>query len=748
MRPKTQAGRGIVLPLYMGYNANMEALSGAIESVIFRNEDNGWTVLELSVSLGGMPGLITATGVTPMAAPGMPVTLYGDWTEHREYGMQFKFSSMDFERPEDEEGTERFLASGLIKGVGPATAKNIVKMFGKDTLRVIEEEPELLAKVKGVSMRKAMEIAESYCEQAELRTAVSRLTGYGITTNQAVALYKQFGDGVIDRIETDPYSLIDQVEGIGFLRADRIAMSVGIERESPFRIEAGISYALNRAANDGGHTCLPCDRLCAYAAELLNCEQELVEEALERLLMTQKLRIRTIDGRDMVFLPVFYACEAENAYRLKSLLDNGQAADRAEAERELDSLEHYAGIVLDPIQRQAVLCALSSGVMVVTGGPGTGKTTIMEFVLALLDKMGYAVELCAPTGRAAKRLGEATGREAMTVHRLLEYNGDSFVRCEDFPLDCDVCIVDEASMMDSLLMFRLLKALKEGARLLLVGDADQLPSVGAGNVLRDIIASGAVPVVRLTEIFRTGKRSRIAENARRINQGQMPLLEFTDDFAFEQKSAAEDVADRVVAMCKNRRLGDVFADLQVLSPTKKGLLGVKNLNLRLQEAMNPPAKGKKEQTFGETLFRVGDKVMQVKNNYKLQWTGPSGSEGSGVFNGDMGVIVAIHTADRQVEVRFDDQRTAFYEYPDMSQLELAYCVSVHKSQGSEFPVVLLPIWGGPPQLLTRNLLYTAVTRARNRVVIVGRASAVKGMVDNDNEMTRYSALKALLQALP
>ncbi|MGI6192547.1 MAG: ATP-dependent RecD-like DNA helicase [Christensenellales bacterium] len=726
----------------------MEELKGVIGAVVFRNDENGWTVLELAVDNGGKSALITAVGVTPAAAPGMDVTLSGEWVDHRDYGRQFKFSYIQMNRPEGEDAIERYLASGLIRGVREATARNIVRAFGADTLRVIEQEPERLAEVKGISMARAMEISESYALHSAMRDIVMGLSEYGITANQAVKLYRQYGDRTLTVVTTDPYSLVDDIEGIGFVTADRIARKVGIAFDSPFRISAGIKHALSRAASDGGHTCLPADRLVAFAADMLGCEESDVEDQLYELILKHKLYARRISGQDLVFLPAFWTFESEIANMLLELAELSGQGLPIDAPAELRALERATGKVLDDAQREAVLAAVDCGVMVVTGGPGTGKTTIMQFVLALMDKMGFRVELCAPTGRAAKRLSEAAGREARTIHRLLEYNGDFFFKNDEDPLDADVFIVDEASMIDAMLMYRLLLALPDGARLLLVGDADQLPSVGAGNVLRDIINSGKFPVFRLNRIFRQSGRSRIAENAALINAGKLPLLDYTEDFAFEPRPVQEDVQRRVVDICKNGRLGDVWTDLQVLSPTKKGPLGVHSLNKLLQDALNPKDRAKAEMTYGETLFRVGDKVMQIKNNYKMEWTRPTLSgepDGCGVFNGDIGTIMAIHQRDKLVEVLFDDERTAFYTFGEMGELELAYCISIHKSQGSEFPVVLLPLCGGPPQLMTRNLLYTAITRARNRAVIIGRPSTLSYMVENDHEQTRYSALKGLLE---
>ena len=742
----------------------MEELNGVIENIVFRNDENGYTVAEARVE-GGVQmtldgagsaefNLVTVVGTLPPVSPGTPFTMTGSWTEHRVYGRQFKISDAVLKEPAGLDAIERYLASGTVKGVREATARAIVRRFGEDALRIIEEEPERLAELKGISMRKAMEIHESFEENRGMREVMVKLSGLGLTPKQSVKLYNMYGPAAPNIVQLNPYQLIEDIDGIGFKTADAIAQNAGIAADSPFRIEAGVLYSLKLAAAEGGHTCLPVERLTAFAAHALGCEQSEAEERLFDLASREKLVLKTLFSTeggscDAAFLPPYFAAENAAAGMLLSLLQNGGDAPAREDAEELAALEEKKGICLDTQQRRAVLAALQCGVLVVTGGPGTGKTTIMEFVLALLSRGGVECELCAPTGRAAKRLSEATGCDARTIHRLLEYNGEEFLRDEDAPLEADVFIVDEASMIDSLLFYRFLKALPQGARLILVGDADQLPSVGAGNVLRDVIRTGVLPVVRLQEVFRQGKRSRIALNAQRINHGEMPLLEFTGDFAFEERTNPQDVQRRVINMLQNGRLGDPFCDVQVLSPTKKGTLGVNSMNLCIQAALNPPAPGKREARFGDRIFRVGDKVMQIKNDYQLEWSRPAlrmdEREGTGVFNGDMGTIMGISERSRTVEVLFDDERTVHYDFADMAELELAYCISVHKSQGSEFPVVILPLCGGPPLLMTRNLLYTALTRARNRVVIVGRQQSIHDMVENNEEQARYSALAPLIQ---
>lgn len=758
----------------------MDQIAGVIQSIVFRNDDNGWTVLELLLDKGQQlflaspqqqkgapcaPGAVTAVGTLPGSGEGVHVELIGSWMEHREYGLQFKFVSAQTLLPDTLAGIEKYLGSGMIRGVGEATARNIVCCFGMETLDVLEKAPERIAEVKGIGVSRAQMIAESYAQQHGLRHVMMALQSFGITANQSVKLYKLYGADCAARIRQNPYRLIDDVDGIGFKTADSIAQNVGILEDSPTRIAAGIRYTLSWARNEG-HTCLPEEKLVSAAAEVLGCERAPVEEALSQLILTSELLYKNISGAGAVgtdavgtdavgsaavFLPYLYRYESESARKLLELNAFPSAQVPIDLEQELRALEQQMGVSLDPVQRQAVFMAFESGVLVITGGPGTGKTTIINFILMLMDKIGFTAELCAPTGRAAKRMGEATGREARTIHRLLEYaRGNSFLRGEDNPLDADCIICDETSMVDAHLLYCLLKAAASGTRLIFAGDADQLPSVGAGNVLDDMISSGVLPVVRLTEIFRQAKLSRIVVNAHRINRGEPPLLDFTDDFCFEEIQSPDAILKRVTGILERGKLGDPWKDVQVLSPTKKGIIGVKNLNVQLQAALNPPHARKPQKQFGDTIFRKGDKVMQIKNNYTIEWTRPAlrGLEnGAGVFNGDLGTLMSIDPGTNLIEVLFDDERTAFYDYSQLEELDLAYCVSIHKSQGSEFPVVLLPLAGGPPMLMTRNLLYTAVTRARNRVVIIGRQATVQQMTANVLERKRYSALATVLREL-
>ena len=580
------------------------------------------------------------------------------------------------------------------------------------------------------------------------------LQKYGVTIGQAMKLYKIYGELCLAKIEENPYRLIDDVEGIGFKTADAIARNGGVEPDAPYRLRAGLKYTLQWARQEG-HTYLPREKLVEVAAGLLQADIAPVERTLTELLLEGQLIQEQLPGEDGIFLPGMFRTEQDCALRLlrlqgQSALDNPFFRPKAQIAR----LEQQLDITLAPAQRQAVELALKAGALVITGGPGTGKTTILRFVITLLEEMGTEYALCAPTGRAAKRMGEATGRDASTIHRLLEYSyGEGgFGRNAENTLLADVVIVDEMSMVDVPLMAALLRALAPGTRLIMVGDSDQLPSVGPGNVLRDMVDSGQIPVVRLTEIFRQSGRSAIVTNAHRINEGQMPILEGLEDFGFEPMEEQEAVIRRLIALNSGKaaKLGaqEPLQDIQVLAPMKKGPLGVYNLNKRLQEALNPPAHKKKERKYGDVVFREGDKVMQIKNDYRLAWTRSLPHQppemGEGVYNGDLGTIMSIDLYEQTLEVLFDDGRSAVYSFSMLEELELAYCISIHKSQGSEFPIVLLPLLGGPPMLLNRNLLYTAVTRARHMVCILGRQSCIQQMVRNNQVKRRYSGLARFL----
>ena len=726
-------------------------LTGTVKAIIYRSEDTGFTVLELTNEAGED---MTAIGEMPLAGVGERVELTGQWTEHKTYGRQFRAETCKTLAPATLTALKNYLASGLIKGVGESTAQAIVQTFGMETLDVLEKEPARLAEVPGIGQIRAQTIGASYGAQLGLRDIMLGLQKYGVTIGQAMKLYKIYGELCLAKIEENPYRLIDDVEGIGFKTADAIARNGGVEPDAPYRLRAGLKYTLQWARQEG-HTYLPREKLVEVAAGLLQAEIAPVERTLTELLLEGQLIQEQLPGEDGIFLPGMFRTEQDCALRLlrlqgQSALDNPFFRPKAQIAR----LEQQLDITLAPAQRQAVELALKAGALVITGGPGTGKTTILRFVITLLEEMGTEYALCAPTGRAAKRMGEATGRDASTIHRLLEYSyGEGgFGRNAENTLLADVGVVDEMSMVDVPLMAALLRALAPGTRLIMVGDSDQLPSVGPGNVLRDMVDSGQIPVVRLTEIFRQSGRSAIVTNAHRINEGQMPILEGLEDFGFEPMEEQEAVIRRLIALNSGKaaKLGaqEPLQDIQVLAPMKKGPLGVYQLNKRLQEALNPPAHKKKERKYGDVVFREGDKVMQIKNDYRLAWTRSLPHQppemGEGVYNGDLGTIMSIDLYDQTLEVLFDDGRSAVYSFSMLEELELAYCISIHKSQGSEFPIVLLPLLGGPPMLLNRNLLYTAVTRARHMVCILGRQSCVQQMVRNNQVKRRYSGLARFL----
>lgn len=726
-------------------------LTGTVKAIIYRSEDTGFTVLELTNEAGED---MTAIGEMPLAGVGERVELTGQWTEHKTYGRQFRAETCKTLAPATLTALKNYLASGLIKGVGESTAQAIVQTFGMETLDVLEKEPARLVEVPGIGQIRAQTIGASYGAQLGLRDIMLGLQKYGVTIGQAMKLYKIYGELCLAKIEENPYRLIDDVEGIGFKTADAIARNGGVEPDAPYRLRAGLKYTLQWARQEG-HTYLPREKLVEVAAGLLQAEIAPVERTLAELLLEGQLIQEQLPGEDGIFLPGMFRTEQDCALRLlrlqgQSALDNPFFRPKAQIAR----LEQQLDITLAPAQRQAVELALKAGALVITGGPGTGKTTILRFVITLLEEMGTEYALCAPTGRAAKRMGEATGRDASTIHRLLEYSyGEGgFGRNAENTLLADVVVVDEMSMVDVPLMAALLRALAPGTRLIMVGDSDQLPSVGPGNVLRDMVDSGQIPVVRLTEIFRQSGRSAIVTNAHRINEGQMPILEGLEDFGFEPMEEQETVIRRLIALNSGKaaKLGaqEPLQDIQVLAPMKKGPLGVYNLNKRLQEALNPPAHKKKERKYGDVVFREGDKVMQIKNDYRLAWTRSLPHQppemGEGVYNGDLGTIMSIDLYDQTLEVLFDDGRSAVYSFSMLEELELAYCISIHKSQGSEFPIVLLPLLGGPPMLLNRNLLYTAVTRARHMVCILGRQSCIQQMVRNNQVKRRYSGLARFL----
>ena len=728
----------------------MEIIEAFADETVFRNEENGYTVLVVKA----VKSRVSAVGIMPPIAVGEKLRITGDWTEHPVYGRQIKVQSIEIEKPTTLSGIEKYLSSGMIRGIGPATAKLLIRAFGEETLDVLYSQPEKLLDVPGIGQKRAQMIQESYAEQAQQREAMVFLQSYGVTPALAVKIYKRYGENVRQVITRNPYRLVEDVEGIGFKTADRIASSLGIEQSSEYRLSAGVKYTLSEATAGAGHCYLPRPELALAARRLLGSDADSIDRTIDSLILSHDISAQILpcdSGEEVValYLPSTYRAESEVARRLREMIDAMPDSMASDLTAQIDELERIEGLAFHTQQRQAIETAVTHGMTVITGGPGTGKTTIIKCIIKLLSVHGD-VALAAPTGRAAKRMSEACGMEAKTLHRLLEYGGEEgdFARSEDNPLEIDTLIIDEMSMVDIFLMRSLLRALVPGTRLIMVGDADQLPSVGAGNVLRDILDSGVIPSVRLTEIFRQDEKSMIVYNAHRINRGESPRLNAKgSDFFFERAVSPSDAAKRIVTLCSARLPGflnlDPVRQMQVLSPTKKGECGVWMLNQLLQAEFNPPASGKHERVRGDTTFREGDKVMQTRNNYQLKWKkdGAIGIEdGQGVFNGDIGFVTFIDPQEHVMEVQFDDERTATYEGGDVDDLELAYCISVHKSQGSEFPVVIMPAVGGPPMLLTRNLFYTAVTRARRMVMIVGRENAIEQMIANVNTRRRYSAL--------
>jgi len=746
-------------------------LIGMVESVIYHNEENGFTVF--TVRPEDEDDATTCTGYMSSPQEGENLKLTGTYVHNPRYGLQLSVSALERTRPSTAFGIEKYLSSGAIIGIGARKAKQIVARFGEDTFDVLENEPEKLAKIRGISLKQAMEYAESFLAQSDQRQAMLFLQKYGISSNFAMKIYKRYREETVEAVKANPYRLADDIDGIGFKTADAIAHKLGISRDAPERISAGVRFCLWEASNEG-HTCIPTSQLVKDAAELLFADAEFVENELvrmqmDRLIVREKVATATADPEQtqntpanvndsLVFLSPLYYAEIAVSAKLTSLsaINISQNQDS-----EVFALEKETGITLSEGQRQAVIAAATQGVLIITGGPGTGKTTTINTIIGILESRGLNITLAAPTGRAAKRMTEATGREAKTIHRLLEVtfmSEDSrrqvFNKNEESPLETDVLIVDEASMMDILLTQSLLKAVALGTRLILVGDVDQLPSVGPGNVLKDLIESGVLATARLTEVFRQAAQSAIITNAHRINKGEYPAInDKTKDFFFMRRNSQEDVMQTILDLITTRLPAykdfDPHHDIQVLSPMRKSPLGVINLNNVLQAKLNPPSAGKNEREFRATIFREGDKVMQIRNNYDATWEmynerGFSVDQGEGVFNGDMGTILEIDN-EFGVTVNFDDNRRVLYDFSQLEELELAYAVTVHKSQGSEYRAVIIPILNGPPMLLTRNLLYTAVTRAKELAVLVGEPATMHRMVDNNRITHRYTALSRRLR---
>ena len=737
-----------------------ESITGYIDHIIFRNEDNGYTVMVLKgVS---EEDELTCVGSFPVVTQGASVELEGNFTQHPVYGKQFQAVRLTEKMPEDALAMERYLGSGAIKGIGAALAGRIVRHFGDDTFQIVENEPERLSEVKGISEKKAREIAMQIAEKSDMRKAMMFLQKYGISLNLGAKIYQKYGDSVYSVLQENPYRLADDISGVGFKIADEIAYRIGIHTDSDYRIKSGMVYTLLQATGEG-HVYLPKDELFQRAAELLGVDSSYMEKHLVDLAMERKI-VQKEQGDQILIYPAQYYYLELNTERMLRELDIFCPEDEKIVERRIVQIEKETGTVLDEMQKKAVQEAAGHGLLILTGGPGTGKTTTINAIIRYFEGEGAEIRLAAPTGRAAKRMTEATGYEAQTIHRLLELSGMPeddregqpihFERNAENPLETDVIIIDEMSMVDIHLIHSLLMAVTAGTRLILVGDENQLPSVGPGNVLRDIIRSGQFPVVELKKIFRQASESDIVVNAHKINKGeQVEINNKSRDFFFLKRYDADIIIRVVIALIQEKLPKYVEAkpfEIQVLTPMRKGLLGVERLNQILQRYLNPPDASKKEKEIGQGLFREGDKVMQVRNNYQLEWEirgryGIPIEKGVGVFNGDTGIIKTINEFAETAEVEFEDGRWAEYSFKQLDELELAYAVTIHKSQGSEYPAVIIPLLSGPRMLMNRNLLYTAVTRARKCVTVVGSEETFRDMIRNEKQQRRYSSLDQRIQ---
>ena len=731
----------------------MATVCGFVERIKYRNEENGYTVL----SLTDEGDEYTLVGNFHYISEGEMVEATGPMTEHPVYGEQMTVETYEIKTPEDTAAMERYLGSGAVKGIGAALAARIVRRFKADTFRIMEEEPERLSEVKGISEKMAMAISEQVEEKKEMRQAMMFLQEYGISMSLAVKIFQEYGPRLYTVIKENPYQLADDIAGVGFKMADEIAKRVGIFTDSDFRIKSGVLYTLLQATANG-HTYLPEDELLSQASELLRVEKESIEKHLMDMQIDKRLVIRESEGIRIVYASQYYYMEMSVARMLHDLNIRGREPEET-IRKKLLQIQKEESIELDEKQVQAVVEAVNSGLLIITGGPGTGKTTTINTIIRYFESEEMEILLAAPTGWAAKRMTEATGYEARTIHRLLEISGMPgdersvgmhFERNEENPLDADAVIIDETSMVDIHLMQSLLKAVNPGTRLILVGDVNQLPSVGPGNVLKDVIEAGCFNVVMLTRIFRQASQSDIVVNAHKINAGEtVPLGKKSNDFLFIKRDDPNTIINAMITLVQKKLPGYVGADpydIQIMTPMRKGALGVERLNTILQEYLNPPDKSKLEKESGGVTFRVGDKVMQIKNNYNIEWEvrnkyGIPVDKGTGIYNGDIGIIREINLFAELVTVEFDEGRMVEYSFKQMEELELAYAITIHKSQGSEYPAVVIPIFSGPKMLMTRNLIYTAVTRARACVCLVGVPEVFQAMVDNEMEQRRYSGLK-------
>lgn len=725
-------------------------IEGIIEEIIFHNEDNGYTVAKVKCD----KEQITVVGCLPYISEKQNISFEGEWVVHHQFGKQLKINSFEEIMPDTKGGILKYLSSGVISGIGPVTAKKIVDKFGDETFEIMDNFIERLYEIEGIGEKKVKLICDSYSKQKELKNIMVFLQNYGVTPKQCVKIYKRFGGSSINTVKENPYILTEEISGIGFKTADKIAINLGVETNAPYRIQSGIKYVVNEFCALG-NTYMPMDKLILEASKILGATNDDIEKNIHDSAIDGKIKVEKIEDTNCVFTIPYYYCELGVTKNVLNLSVEKFDKIKIEVSKDIKKFEAENNIKFAQSQKQAIKGALETGIEVITGGPGTGKTTIINCIAEIFENNGFKVFMAAPTGRAAKRMTEATGREAKTIHRLLElgYGEEDnaiFFKNEETILQCDVIIIDEASMVDIMLMNSLMKAIGSGTRVIIVGDVDQLPSVGPGNVLKDIIESNCVKVVRLTDIFRQAQESMIVVNAHKINKGEMPILnEKGKDFFFIKCEETSMIVNTVISLI-NERLPkynskwNKLKHIQILSPMRKGIVGVENLNKQLQCILNPPSKNKSEKEFRDCIFRLGDKVMQIKNNYSLKWVrieGEGEEQGLGVFNGDVGYITDIDKENGTITVLYDDERAVEYDNIFLDELELAYAITIHKSQGSEFPVVIMPVFMGPPLLMNRNLLYTAITRSKKLVVLVGSAKAINFMINNNRSFERYSSLK-------